>query len=235
LATTREPVRAPPWRAAARSPGGWRDGAVVILAVAVLGGVGGTIGGVREIIDLFNDEPEPGTRRTSPVRLDPSELRTARNFRYGFSFQYPRHLGASGSCERRRAGRDRSAAGVSSSWRMALSPISGRAPTMRSSGWTISRASSRTLEAHASSRAPASRTSRNRLPAARPSKSQARASSWRPMPPTKAPALTSVALATTTPDRDVTMRLGRAVCFESRSGTRKRLRMGRGSRSSGRN
>jgi hypothetical protein len=62
-------------------------GAVVILVVAVLGGVGGTIGGVREIIDLFNDESEPGTKRTGPVRIDPSELRTARNFRYGFSFQ----------------------------------------------------------------------------------------------------------------------------------------------------
>jgi hypothetical protein len=64
-------------------------GALVLLAVAVLGGVGGTIGGVREIIDLFNGESEPRTKRSGPVRINPSELRTARNFRYAFSFQYP--------------------------------------------------------------------------------------------------------------------------------------------------
>jgi hypothetical protein len=31
-------------------------GALVLLAVAVIGGIGGTIGGVREIVDLFDSE-----------------------------------------------------------------------------------------------------------------------------------------------------------------------------------
>jgi hypothetical protein len=66
-------------------------GALVLLTVAVIGGIGGTIGGVREIVDLFDSESEsePRTKRPGPVRIDPSELRTARNFRYAFSFQYP--------------------------------------------------------------------------------------------------------------------------------------------------
>jgi hypothetical protein len=66
-------------------------GALVLLTVAVIGGVGGTIGGVREVVDLFDSESEsePRTKRPGPVRIDPSVLRTARNFRYAFSFQYP--------------------------------------------------------------------------------------------------------------------------------------------------
>jgi hypothetical protein len=67
-------------------------GAFVLLAVAVIGGVGGTIGGVREIVDLFASEPgesEPRTQRKGPVRIDPSELRTARNFRYAFCSSTP--------------------------------------------------------------------------------------------------------------------------------------------------
>jgi hypothetical protein len=63
-------------------------GALVVVGLAVLGTVGGAVGGVREIVDLF-DGSSQGTTTTTAVQLDPSELKTAKNSRYGFSFQYP--------------------------------------------------------------------------------------------------------------------------------------------------
>jgi hypothetical protein len=62
-------------------------GAVIVVAVGLLSAVGGTIGGVRQIAGLFDSSSKPTA--TSAVRLNPSELRTAKNSRYGFSFQYP--------------------------------------------------------------------------------------------------------------------------------------------------
>jgi hypothetical protein len=59
-----------------------------VLAIGVIGTIGATIGGVREIADLFDGSERPGVTTTA-VRLNPSELRTAKNTRYGFSFQYP--------------------------------------------------------------------------------------------------------------------------------------------------
>jgi hypothetical protein len=64
-------------------------GAVVVLAVGVIGAVGGTIGGAREIADLFDGSGGRPTTTTTAVRLNRAELRTAKNDRYGFSFQYP--------------------------------------------------------------------------------------------------------------------------------------------------
>jgi hypothetical protein len=61
-------------------------GAVIVLAIGLIGAVGGTIGGVREIADLFDGNGRPV--ETTSVRVEPSELRTARNTRYDFSFQY---------------------------------------------------------------------------------------------------------------------------------------------------
>jgi hypothetical protein len=63
-------------------------GALVVVGLAILGTVGGAVGGVREIVDLF-DGSSQGTTTTTAVQLEPSELRTAKNSRYGFSFQYP--------------------------------------------------------------------------------------------------------------------------------------------------
>jgi hypothetical protein len=58
------------------------------VGLAVLGTVGGAIGGVREIVDLFDDSSQRSATK-DVVRLSPSELRPAKNSRYGFSFQYP--------------------------------------------------------------------------------------------------------------------------------------------------
>jgi hypothetical protein len=63
-------------------------GALIVVGLAILGTVGGAVGGVREIVDLF-DGSSQGSTKTTAVQLDPSELRTAKNSRYGFSFQYP--------------------------------------------------------------------------------------------------------------------------------------------------
>jgi hypothetical protein len=63
-------------------------GALVIVAVGLISAVGGTIGGVRQVVGLF-DSPSKTPVTESAVRLNPSELRTAKNERYGFSFQYP--------------------------------------------------------------------------------------------------------------------------------------------------
>lgn len=62
---------------------------MVILGVALLGTIGGAIGGAREIVDLFDGSSERPTETETAVRLNPSELGTAKNSRYGFSFQYP--------------------------------------------------------------------------------------------------------------------------------------------------
>ena len=59
----------------------------MVLAIGLIGAVGGTIGGVREIADLVDRNGRP--QETTSVRVEPSELRTAKNIRYGFSFQYP--------------------------------------------------------------------------------------------------------------------------------------------------
>lgn len=61
-------------------------GAVVVLAIGAIAAVGGAIGGAREIADLFDGS---GGHQATTVRLNRSELRTAKNDRYGFSFQYP--------------------------------------------------------------------------------------------------------------------------------------------------
>lgn len=59
------------------------------MGLALLGTIGGAIGGVREIVDLFDGSSGQSTTEKAAVRLNPSELRTAKNSRYGFSFQYP--------------------------------------------------------------------------------------------------------------------------------------------------
>jgi hypothetical protein len=66
-----------------------RVGAIVVLGVALLGAIGGAIGGVREIVDLVDGSPQAPSPKRTAVRIDPSELKTAKNGRYGFSFQYP--------------------------------------------------------------------------------------------------------------------------------------------------
>jgi hypothetical protein len=66
-----------------------RVGALLLVGVALLGAIGGAIGGVREIIDLFDGSPEAPPAKRTAVSFDPSELKTAKNARYGFSFQYP--------------------------------------------------------------------------------------------------------------------------------------------------
>jgi hypothetical protein len=63
-----------------------RLGALLILGTAVLAAIGGAVGGIREIIDVLDGSPD---RPKPPVRLSTSELRTAKNTRFGFSFQYP--------------------------------------------------------------------------------------------------------------------------------------------------
>jgi hypothetical protein len=60
-----------------------------VLGVALLGTIGGAIGGAREIVDLFDGSSERPTETNTAVRVSPSELRPAKNSRYGFSFQYP--------------------------------------------------------------------------------------------------------------------------------------------------
>ena len=62
---------------------------MLILGVALLGTIGGAIGGAREIVDLFDGSPDRPTETNTAVRVSPSELRTAKNSRFGFSFQYP--------------------------------------------------------------------------------------------------------------------------------------------------
>lgn len=62
---------------------------MVVLGLALIGTVGGAIGGAREIVDLFDRSSKGGTQTETVVHLNPSELRTAKNSRYGFSFQYP--------------------------------------------------------------------------------------------------------------------------------------------------
>jgi hypothetical protein len=64
-------------------------GALVVLVIGVIGTVGGTIGGVREIADVFDGSTGRPAPTKAAVRLSPSELKTAKNSRYGFSFQYP--------------------------------------------------------------------------------------------------------------------------------------------------
>ena len=60
-------------------------GALLVLGIALLGTVGGAIGGAREIAGLFDGSTEP----PAAVEFSPSELKPAKNGRYGFSFQYP--------------------------------------------------------------------------------------------------------------------------------------------------
>ncbi len=50
--------------------------------------MGGTVGGVRQIVGLFDNSSKPRVTE-SAVHLNPAELKTAKNSRYGFSFQYP--------------------------------------------------------------------------------------------------------------------------------------------------
>jgi hypothetical protein len=76
-----------------------RLGSVVLLVVAATAGIGAAIGGVQQTVALFEGSPEtavessPGVARTSSsapdVHLRSSELGTAVNARYGFSFSYP--------------------------------------------------------------------------------------------------------------------------------------------------
>lgn len=63
-------------------------GAFLVVAVGVLGALGGMIGGTRQIVGLFDDSGG-GPVATLGASLDPSELKTAKNSRYGFSFNYP--------------------------------------------------------------------------------------------------------------------------------------------------
>ena len=64
-------------------------GAVVVLGLALLATIGGAIGAVREIADLFRGSPDRPTGQNLAVRFPASELKLATNRRYGFSFQYP--------------------------------------------------------------------------------------------------------------------------------------------------
>lgn len=66
-------------------------GSVIVVTVGLIGTVGATVGGVRQIVDLVNgsDPPAITTSADTAVQLDPSELKTAKNSRYGLSFQYP--------------------------------------------------------------------------------------------------------------------------------------------------
>jgi hypothetical protein len=63
-----------------------RVGALIVVAVGLISTVGGAIGGGRQILNLFHESSDSAPKA---VRLNPSELRTAKNSRYGFSFQYP--------------------------------------------------------------------------------------------------------------------------------------------------
>ena len=63
-------------------------GAVIVVAIGLISTVGGAIGGGRQIVNLFHDSSEP-TAKSTAVRLNQSELKPAKNSRYGFSFQYP--------------------------------------------------------------------------------------------------------------------------------------------------
>jgi hypothetical protein len=191
-------------------------GALVLLAVAVIGGIGGTIGGVREIVDLFDSESDSAPRKNKPgpVRFDPSELRTARNFRYAFSFQYPvtwerqdppngdglaaigplpgLQLGAYGALPtfgpspndafERLEYRARE---LSEGARVVEGPSQQNIPQSAPSGETFEVAGSRLVM---------------ETDAGRP-----RAGTFPPDAADEAPALTTVALVATTPDRDLTM------------------------------
>jgi hypothetical protein len=84
-----------------------RLGALLIITVSAVIAVGAVIGVVQQVVGLFSGEDPkasapttatttstttPTTSSSSPpaeVHLRPSELGTAKNFRYGFSFQYP--------------------------------------------------------------------------------------------------------------------------------------------------
>jgi hypothetical protein len=67
-------------------------GSKVVVVAGLVAALGATIGGVRQIVGLVDGSPDRPTL-TAPVdeyvRLAPSELKTARNARYGFSMQYP--------------------------------------------------------------------------------------------------------------------------------------------------
>lgn len=61
-------------------------GAAILLAVAVLAGIGGAIGGFKAVVDLFgSDDPPP----PPPVSFTADDLVAVEIPRYGFSFGYP--------------------------------------------------------------------------------------------------------------------------------------------------
>jgi hypothetical protein len=63
-------------------------GAVIVVGVGLVSTIGGAIGGGRQIVNLFHGGSE-SQHRSAEVRLNPADLKTAKNLRYGFSFQYP--------------------------------------------------------------------------------------------------------------------------------------------------
>ncbi len=71
-----------------------RLGALLIITVSTVIAVGAVIGVVQQVVGLFTGEDPVASARsvsspTAVVHLRSSELGTANNFRYGFSFRYP--------------------------------------------------------------------------------------------------------------------------------------------------
>jgi hypothetical protein len=62
---------------------GHEAGALVLLVVAVLAGIGGAIGGFKEIAKIVDPEDPP------PVHFSADDLRTVNSPRYKFAFSYP--------------------------------------------------------------------------------------------------------------------------------------------------
>jgi hypothetical protein len=65
-----------------------RVGALIVVGIGLISTIGGAIGGGRQIVNLFH-ESSGSPKKSTTVHLNPAELKTAKNSRYGFSFQYP--------------------------------------------------------------------------------------------------------------------------------------------------
>jgi hypothetical protein len=67
-------------------------GAVLILVIVTFGAIGAAVGGARDVVSLFDPETTPtpsSSAGTGPVELSSSDLKVARNWRYGFTVNYP--------------------------------------------------------------------------------------------------------------------------------------------------